>query len=100
MRANREQVWELLRLLKDLPEPAHRKIVQGILDITGIQVWPGRAIELVALLFRIGFRVEQISGEFPEYMCPNITPGHTVEQDGDYLQVENPELRREFTMER
>jgi hypothetical protein len=36
MGANREQVWRQLRLLEDLPELAHFKIVHGNLDITGI----------------------------------------------------------------
>jgi hypothetical protein len=71
-------------------------VVQGNLDISGIQVWPGGAIELIALLFRICFRVEQVSGENRDYICQNITPGHTVNQVWEYLQTENPELRKEF----
>jgi hypothetical protein len=56
----------------------------------------GAAIEMIALLYKICFRVEQVSGEFKDYIFQNITPGHTTHPVWDYLKGENPELRREF----
>jgi hypothetical protein len=85
--------------MKGLPDLAYFKPVQGNLDISNIQIWPGGAIELVALLFKVCVRVEQMSGEFREYITPNITPGHTVDQVWQHLSMENPELRKEFTIE-
>jgi hypothetical protein len=94
--ANRDQVWGQPRLLNDLLDLSHFKIVQGNLDISESQVWPGGAIEMIALLYKICFRVEQISGEPRNYVRQNITPGHMVNQVWEYLQVGNPELRKEF----
>jgi hypothetical protein len=42
--------------------------------------------------------VEQISGEFRDYICQTITPRHIGNQVWQYLQVENPELRKEFIL--
>jgi hypothetical protein len=67
--------------LRDLPDLGHFKVVQGKLDISRIQVWSNGAIELIALLYRVCFRVEHMSGEFNEYSYQNITPGHTEEVD-------------------
>jgi hypothetical protein len=97
--ASRDQVWAQLRFSKGLPDLSHFKIVQGNLDISGSQIWPGGAIEMIAMLYKIYFRVEQISGEPRDYIYPNITPRHMVNQVWEYLQGENPELRREFILD-
>jgi hypothetical protein len=87
-----------LREVKSLPDLSHFKIVQGRLDISATQVWPSGAIEMVALLYKVCFRVEQISGEPKEYICQNITPGHTVEAVWGHLIRESPDLRGEFNI--
>jgi hypothetical protein len=73
--------------------------VQGHLDISNVQIWPNGAIEMIALLYKVSFNVEQISGEFRNYVCPNVTPGHTVETVWEHLQRENPDLRKEFVLD-
>jgi hypothetical protein len=84
-RASRDHVWAQLRLLRSLPDLSHFRVVRGRLDISGIQVGPSGAIKMVASLYRVCFRVEQISGEFKEYICQNITPGHAVETVWEHL---------------
>jgi hypothetical protein len=84
--------------MRDLPDLAYFKPVQGNLDISSIQIWPGGAIELTQL-FKVCVRVEQMTGEFKEYIAPNVTPGHTVEQVWQFLGMENSELRKDFTIE-
>jgi hypothetical protein len=55
---------------------------------------------MIAGLYRICFRAEQVSGEFKEIICQNITPGHTVETAWAHLQRENPELRGAFNLDK
>jgi hypothetical protein len=63
--------------MRELPELGHFKPVQGNLDLSSIQIWPSGAIELVALLFKVCFRVEQMTGGFKDYITPDVTPGHS-----------------------
>jgi hypothetical protein len=74
-------------------------MVQENLDISESQVWPGGEIEVITLLYKICFRVEQVSGGPRDYVCQNITPGHMVNQVWEYLQGDNPELRKEFILD-
>jgi hypothetical protein len=98
-RAGRDRVWAQLRERRELPDLGRFKIVQGHLDISSCQIWPQGAIEMIALLYKVSFNVEQISGEFRNYACQNITPGHTVETVWEHLQRANPELRKAFTLD-
>jgi hypothetical protein len=98
-RAGRDRVWAQLRERRELPDLGRFKIVPGNLDISSSQIWPNGAIEMIALLYKVSFDVAQISGEFRNYVCQNITPGHTIETVWEHLQRENPELRKAYTLD-
>jgi hypothetical protein len=84
---------------KGLARPLALQSCTGDLDISRNQVWPNGAIELIALLYKVCFRVEQMSGEFKVYICQYFTPGHMIGTVWEHLQRENPELRKEFILD-